>query len=131
MPEGNNSGGGNNRPDGDSNDKFEDQVELILAEFGDEIEIDPPNWRTAGVNAIYRSRGVLVRDHDAPRAVDLFGGGNARRSSLGVTRLDLPDAVPADAPDGDGFTSGPTSPGACRQTVRPRPCHAGTPVLRL
>ena len=104
MPDDNNSGGNNNQPDGDTNDKFEDQVELILAEFGDEIEIDPPNWRTAGVNAIYRSRGVLVRDHDGPRAVDLFGGGNARRSSLGITRLDLPDAVPADAPDGDGFT---------------------------
>jgi subtilisin family serine protease len=104
MSDGNNTGGNNNHPANDSNDKFEDQINLILAAFGDEIEIDPPDWRTAGVNAIYRAGSVLVRDHDAPRTLDLFGGGRAGVSRLGVTRLDLPSAVPADAPDGDGLT---------------------------
>ncbi len=77
MSDGNNTGGNNNHPANDSNDKFEDQINLILAAFGDEVEIDPPDWRTAGVNAIYRAGSVLVRDHDAPRTLDLFGGGRA------------------------------------------------------
>jgi subtilisin family serine protease len=100
MPDDTNSGGNNNHPENGSNDKFEDQINLLLETFGDEIEIDPPDWRTAGVNAIYRAGSVLVRDHDAPRTMDLFRGATARRSRLGVTELDLPAAVPADAPAG-------------------------------
>ncbi|MFG1819302.1 S8 family serine peptidase [Kribbella sp. NPDC049174] len=104
MSDNQNSGGNDNPPADDSNDKFEDQINLILAEFGDEIEIDPPDWRTAGVNSIYRAGSVLVRDHDAPRTLDLFRGGDVRRSRLGVTQLDLPAVVPADAPGGDRLT---------------------------
>jgi subtilisin family serine protease len=104
MSDDQNSGGNDNPPTGDSNDKFEDQVNLILTEFGDEVEIDPPDWRTAGVNSIYRAGSVLVRDDDVPRAVGLFRGGNARRSRLGVTRIDLPHDVPAGAPDRAGLT---------------------------
>lgn len=96
-----NPGGNNNPPVNGSNDKFEDQINLLVDAFGDQLEIDPPDWRTAGVNAIYQAGSVLVRDHDAPRTLDLFGGGTPRRGRLGVTRLDLPAAVPAAAPGRD------------------------------
>ncbi|MFI7061820.1 S8 family peptidase [Kribbella sp. NPDC050124] len=105
MPDDKNPGGNNNQPGNGSNDKFEDQINLLLDAFGNQIEIDPPNWRTAGVNAIYRAGSVLVREHDAPRTLGLFGGGTPRQSSLGVTRLDLPANVPADAPGRDAGLS--------------------------
>jgi hypothetical protein len=97
MPDDVNAGGNGNPPDGDSNAKFEDQVELILSAFGSEVEIDPPDWRTAGVNSIYRTNSVLVRDQDASEAARLLGGDIAGRGRLGigVSRLDLPRDVPA------------------------------------
>jgi subtilisin family serine protease len=100
-----NPDGNNNPPANGSNDKFVDQIDLLVNEFGGQLEIEPPNWRTAGVNAIYQARSVLVRDHDAPRTLDLFGGGTRRRNRLGVTQLDLPAAVPDEAPGRDAGLS--------------------------
>lgn len=86
-------------PQGDPREKFEDQVDLLIAEFGEDLEIEPPEWRTTGVDYLYRPGAVLVRDEDVPRVVRLFGGGEEHDGGIGgVTRLDLPDDVPVDAP---------------------------------
>ncbi|GAA1570883.1 S8/S53 family peptidase [Kribbella sancticallisti] len=86
-------------PYDDQRGKFEDQVDLIIQEFGDEIEIEPEDWRTAGVDYLHRAGSVLVRDEDLPRVLELFGGGTEHDGGIGgVTRLDLPRSVPEDAP---------------------------------
>jgi subtilisin family serine protease len=83
----------------DPRDKFIDQVELLVKAFGEELEIEPPNWRTAGVDYLYRAGSVVVRDEDLPRVLELFGGGNPHDGGIGgVTRLDLPRKVPDQAP---------------------------------
>ena len=51
------------------------QIQLILNEFGDEVAVDPPDWRQdpGGGRYLYRTGRLLVRDRDLPRVREAFG----------------------------------------------------------
>lgn len=90
---------GGDGKDDDPKHKYVDQVDLLIKAFGKELEIEPRDWRTAGVDYLYRAGCVVVRDEDLPRVIRLFGGGTAHDGGIGgVTRLDLPPKVPEEAP---------------------------------
>lgn len=55
------------------NSVLESQVDLILESVPD-AECHPPTWREDGLDYIARRQHCLVRDQDAPRAVDFFAG---------------------------------------------------------
>ncbi|WP_427892681.1 S8 family peptidase [Kribbella sp. GL6] len=87
--------------------KYVAQLELILAAYGKEVEIFPPDWekRPEGADYLYRTGVVLVRDEDVPRVIELFRGGRPAEGGIGgVTRLLLPDEVPPDAPEDRSYT---------------------------
>ena len=82
--------------------KYIAQIELILEAFGRAVEVYPEDWekRPEGADYLYRTGVVLVRDEDLARVVELFEGGRPAEGGIGgVTRLLLPDKVPADAPE--------------------------------
>src|SRR4051794_4161584 len=81
------------------------QVQLILDEYGTEVEVYPQNWRDAasGAQYLHHARRVLVRDRDLPRVRDLFNDTRAPAPSEGMnglTRYELPEdfAFPDDEP---------------------------------
>lgn len=79
------------------------QTELILETFGDEVGVDPPNWRAAGgVSYFYRRGTVLIRDRDLDRVRRLFRDDretHPRQQVNGLTRYELlPDYEFPDPP---------------------------------
>lgn len=84
MPENGDLGGGGER----SGRKEQDQVQLILEEFRDEVEIDPPDWREAGTRQIYRRGSFLIRDRDVNRILRIFPEGEIVDGGIdGLTRF--------------------------------------------
>jgi subtilisin family serine protease len=83
------------------------QLELILKEFGDEVEVGPPDWAEVGATSIYRAGSFLVRDRDLPRVREIFERGSTDFPSIdGLTRFQ-PDAkfdFPEDTPDAPTLT---------------------------
>ena len=87
--------------------KYIAQIELILAAFEREVEVYPEDWekRPEGVDYLYRTGVVLVRDEDLTRVIELFQGGRPAEGGIGgVTRLLLPEKVPGDAPEDRSVT---------------------------
>ncbi|MEV4262830.1 S8 family serine peptidase [Kribbella sp. NPDC049584] len=87
--------------------KYIAQIELILAAFQREVEVYPEDWekRPEGVDYLYRTGVVLVRDEDLTRVIELFQGGRPAEGGIGgVTRLLLPEKVPGDAPEDRSVT---------------------------
>lgn len=68
--------------------KEQDQVQLILKEFGDEVEIDPPAWPVEGATRIYRRGSFLIRDQDLTRIERIFPEGEVIEGGIdGLTRF--------------------------------------------
>ncbi|HEY0472333.1 MAG TPA: S8/S53 family peptidase [Kribbella sp.] len=64
------------------------QIELILTEFGDEVEVWPPDWAEVGAASIYRTGSFLIRDRDLPRVREIFEGGSSDFPGIdGLTRF--------------------------------------------
>jgi subtilisin family serine protease len=87
--------------------KYVAQIRLILEAFGREVEVHPADWEKQpdGVDYLCRAGTVLVRDEDLTRVVELFGGGTPAEGGIGgVTRLQLPDKLPPDAPEDASIT---------------------------
>lgn len=92
--------------------KEQAQLELIVEEFGDAVEIDPPDWREVGADCVYRSGSFLIRDRDLDRVRKIFGEGITNFGDEngggvnGLTRFE-PSAdfsFPDDAPQADTLT---------------------------
>jgi subtilisin family serine protease len=87
--------------------KYVAQIDLILREFGKDVEVYPRDWEKQpdGAEYIYRTGVVLVRDEDVTRVTELFGGGTPGEGGIGgLTRLFLPEKTPPDTPEGATIT---------------------------
>jgi subtilisin family serine protease len=83
------------------------QIDLILNAFGDRVEIWPPNWRTQGVEYLYRVGSFLTRDRDLPRIRELFPNGTVERGGVNGLTLFTPNPnfdFPAEAPEAPTLT---------------------------
>jgi hypothetical protein len=81
------------------------QVQLILEEFGEEVEVHPRDWRAAegGAQYLHHAGRVLVRNRDLPRVREVFDDTRELPPSEGIrglSRYELPArfAFPADEP---------------------------------
>jgi len=98
-------GKGNNEQEPETQEQA--QIDLIREAFGDEVEIDPPDWRAAEANYIYRKGSFLIRDRDLPRILEIFGGGDPEPGGIdGLTRFHPPKnfRFPRDAPQAPTLT---------------------------
>jgi subtilisin family serine protease len=91
------------------NSRAQAQIELIMREFGEAAETDPPRFADpAEVQYIYRRGSMLVRDRDLDRVLELFGRAGTVHGEVisGLTRYEPPPdfQFPEDAPQAPSVT---------------------------
>jgi hypothetical protein len=90
------------------------QIEMILREFGNDVEVDPPTWRDTNDARYFYHRGrMLIRDRDLDRVDALFrrdgtpeGGTPFGDTIDGLTRYEPPPnfRFPVGTPEAPSFT---------------------------